>query len=74
MQRGSGSELLHAAVACFHSSPWTYASLERLKEKPFFPHHLNRPVSPLLDSLEGFPLQKPTSLVQAFLRISGPFF
>lgn len=48
-------KLTHPAVACLHSSFGTYASLDRLKERPAFPHHLNRLVPLLFHSLEGSP-------------------
>lgn len=57
--------LTHPAVACSHSSSGTYASLDCLKERPAFPHHLNRPVPLLFHSLEGSPT-KPTSLYPCF--------
>lgn len=48
-------KLTHPAVACLHSSSGTYASLDCLKERPAFPHHLNRLVPLLFHSLEGSP-------------------
>lgn len=54
-------KLSHPAVSSFHSSSGTYASLGCLKERPAFPHHLNRLVPLPFHSLEGSPT-KPTSL------------
>ena len=50
-------KLTHPAVACLHSSSGTYASLDCLKERPAFPHHLNRLVPLLFHSLEGSPIK-----------------
>lgn len=50
-------ELTHPAVACLRSSSGTYASLDCLKERPAFPHHLNRLVPLLFHSLEGSPIK-----------------
>lgn len=57
--RGAETQALtHPAVACLHSSSGTCASLDCLKERPAFPHHLNGPVPLPFHSLEGFSSQK----------------
>lgn len=51
-------KLTHPAVACFHSSSGTYGSLDCLKERPAFPHHLNRLVPLSLPQPGGFSYKK----------------
>lgn len=64
-------ELTQPAVACFHFSSGTYASLDCLKERPAFPHHLNRLVPLLFHSLKGFSYKTPPPLPPVFLLISA---